>query len=330
MAVNESGAFAAIRVDARATPISLSGRTLPEDMFLLQPHFRRYEHQLTAEDFDRAKYKGQMDEDEEAEGSNSVAKDTALALQMCTILKRWRVDGTDSLFSWSEPLLGSDLTLTVRGIAIPVHSVILTMRVPAIAGLLSGGKLERFSIVRPGSITVRACHPIVILLLLQYIYADDITAIWDTRVARAVQTRFPDLRLPIPQIKDDLQALSDILRLSPLSTTLQSAAKVPIVKTTLPSDMQSFFDETGLSTKPSMMCDVKLSLADKEVACSSIILRARCPFFEAMFADSDWTASRHGEGVVTIHMEHLKWRPMQLIFKFIHQGIDDNLFDYLR
>ncbi len=73
-----------------------------------------------------------------------------------------------------------------------------------------------------------------------------------------------------------------------------------------------------------------LILADKEVSCQSVILRARCPFFEAMFADSDWTLARQNDGNVVIRMDHLKWRPMKLVFKFIHEGKEDDLFDYLR
>ncbi len=333
VAVNESGAFAAIRVDARATPIVLSGKTLEEDMFLLQPHFRRFEHQMTAEDFDQEKGKGKGDEDDEDEGSNSVAKDTAIAMRMCTILSRWRADYNDSLFSWSEPLLGSDITLIVGDTAIPAHSVVFTLRVPAIERLLSGAKLERLSVTKSGSsrcIRVSVCHSLVVLLLLQYVYSDDIAAVWDSRVARAVQTRFSHLKLPIAQIKADLKALADILDLAPLSAVLNSAAKMPLTKKTFSHDLQSFFGKTATVALPSPGCDITLVLSDKRVACSSVILRARCPFFEAMFADSDWTAARHGEGNVTVHMEHLKWRPMRLVFRFIHEGQEDDLFDYLR
>lgn len=111
MACNESGAFAAIRVDARAPAIPLKGPTLEDDLFLLQPHFRRFDHQMTAEDFDKEKTKIRVEEDEEDESTNSVTNDTAIAIRMCTVLARWRKDDNDSLFSWSEPLIGSDLWL---------------------------------------------------------------------------------------------------------------------------------------------------------------------------------------------------------------------------
>ena len=333
VAVNESGAFAAVRVDALLTPIPLGGKSLEEDMFLLQPHFRRFEHQMTAVDFDRERSKGKAEEDDEDEGANSVTKDIAIAVRMCTILKRWRVDDHDSLFSWSEPLLGSDITLKVGNTAIPAHSVVLSLRVPAFELLLSGGKLDRFSLNRSASsqtIAVKACHPLAVLLLLQYIYADDVAALWDSRVTRLLQTKFADMKLPFAQIKADLTSLANILELGPLSAVLGSAAKVPFSKRTLPSAIHSFFSQTALVESRRVGCDATLVLSDKQVTCSSVILRGRCPFFEAMFADSEWTAARHGEGNVTIHMEHLKWRPMQLVFRFIHEGLEDDLFDYLR
>lgn len=31
-----------------------------------------------------------------------------------------------------------------------------------------------------------------------------------------------------------------------------------------------------------------------------------------------------------VRMTHLKWRPMQLVFRFLHEGTEDGLFDYLR
>lgn len=331
MATNESGAFAAVRVDAKPRPIALTGNTLEEDLFLLQPHFQRFQHQMTAEDFD---HRGvTVEEDEEDEGSNSVVKDTATAFKLCTILRRWRSSDTDSLFSWSEALVGSDISLVVNGLAIPAHSTILTLRVPSLGKLIAGGKIDRFSISKTNrsAIVVQACHPLVVLLLLQYIYSDDIATVWDSRVSRAMQEKFADLKLPHAQIKADLKVLADILGLKPLSIVLDSAGRTPISSRTLPTDVQSFFAQ--IHSAPSASTDVTLVLADsKEVHCSSIILRSRCPFFEAMFADSEWTASRQQgkEGRVVVRMGHLKWRPMKLVFRFLHEGTEDDLFDYLR
>ena len=211
--------------------------------------------------------------------------------------------------------------------------MILSTRVPAFARLLSGEKFAHFSIAKRGStqcILVNACHPIVVLLLLQYVYADDIAAVWDSRVTRAIQARFSDLKLDFSQIKADLKALAITLDIAPLLLVLDSAAKMPMTRKTLSYDMRSFFSKTCLTAAQLPGCDVSVLLADRQIACSSVILRARCPFFEAMFADSDWTAARLGEGRVTIHMEHLKWRPMNMVFRFIHEGLADDLFDYHR
>ena len=50
-----------------------------------------------------------------------------------------------------------------------------------------------------------------------------------------------------------------------------------------------------------------------------------------MFEDRDWTANREEDGGrVVVKMEHLKWRPMKLVFKYLHGGMEDDLFDYHR
>lgn len=326
VACNESGAFAAIRVDARATPIALVGRTLEEDMALLQPHYRRYESQMTAEDFERAGHKADEEEDED-EGSNSVHRDLASAHRLCTILRRWRNDEMDTLFAWSAPLVGSDVQLVVGDIAIPAHRTILAMRVPALGKVFKGEKVARIKLAGT-RIILDVCHPLVALLLLQYIYSDDVAAVWDARVARAIQSKFVDLKLPIGDIKSDLKSLADTLSLTPLSTILESAGKVQMPKRTLPLNLQTFFTSTNAQSTPS--CDVIIRLAEKEVHCSSVILRSRCPFFEAMFADRDWTTDRLEGGNVVVDMTHLKWTPMRMVFRYIHEGQEDDLFDYLR
>ena len=49
-----------------------------------------------------------------------------------------------------------------------------------------------------------------------------------------------------------------------------------------------------------------------------------------MFGDDDWTSARVEDGTVTVRMDHLRWRPMRLVFRWIHEGDEDELFDYLR
>ena len=330
---NESGAFAAIRSDARAPTVPLKGPTLEEDLFLLQPHFRRFANQMTSEDFDR-ETKIKVDEDEEDDGGNSVVSDTRVAIRMCTVLGRWRRDDNDSLFSWSVPLVGSDVWLVAGGVEVPAHSIMLALRSSVFKRVLRGEKVAGFKVAKRDSglkITLEARSPITIFLLLQYIYTDEVAAIWDARVARAVSDKFPDLGLPIATIKSDLKLLADALDLQPLSTILNSASKVPIPTRTLSTDLLSFFSRTYAATPPPVSCDTTLLLADKEVSCSSVLLRSRCPFFEAMFEDRDWTANREEDGGrVVVKMEHLKWRPMKLVFKYLHGGMEDDLFDYHR
>lgn len=325
VAANESGAFAAIRVDARPTPIQLKGNVLEEDMFLLQPHFRRFESQMTAEDFEQ-RIAPKHDEDDEEEAVNTVQRDTEVAVHMCQILGRWQASNNDSLFAWSESLLGSDITVNVGDFAIPAHSVILSLRSPALAKVLKGKALPGLRFEN-GALHMDVCHPLVAFLLLQYLYSDDVATVWDNRVATIINTRFKDLAIPVGNVKDDLRRIAEVLELSPLLPVLSLGSKSEITQRTLARDLASFFSQTF--NPPSPKCDVVVALADREVAAQSVLLRARCPFFEAFFADQDWTLARREDGKVVIHMEHLRWRPMRLVFQFMHEGVEDDLFDYL-
>ena len=327
VACNESGAFGAVVVNAQPAPIALVGRTLEEDLALLQPHYRRFDSQMTAADFDKPKQR-QEDEDEEDEGIDSISKDMETAYRLCSILGRWRDDAGDSLFAWSKPLLGSDLHLVIGEVEIPAHRTILAMRIPVWKQLTKGATLGPVSIASISKLRLKVCHPLVALLLLEYLYTDDVAAIWDARIARAIQTKYASLKLPLGQIKSDLKLVAEVLGLTPLSAVLEFAGKTKMSKRTLPSNLRTFFDSTH--SGQSAACDVIIRLADKEVACSSVVLRARCPFFEAMFADNDWTTERIEQGSIEIDMTHLKWTPMKMVFRYLHEGLEDDLLDYVR
>ena len=324
VACNESGAFAAIVVNADPTPITLVGRTLEEDLALLLPHYQRFEHQMTAKDFARPSGRFEDDEDED-EGVNSVHRDLQVAGRLCAVLERWRDDAADNLFAWSRPLLGSDLHVIVGDVQIPAHMTILSLRIPKLAkATRSRVKVD----IAVGTIILDVCHPLVALLLLEYIYTDDVPALWDARVARALQAKHAGLALPFAGIKADLKSLADAFELKPLSKVLESAGKVVMPQRTLPADLRAFFDSTYSGSRDA--CDVLIKLADKDVACASVLLRARCPFFEAMFADNDWTTGRIEGGKLEVDMSHLRWRPMRMVFRYIHEGLEDDLFDFLR
>ncbi|TXT07152.1 hypothetical protein VHUM_03322 [Vanrija humicola] len=327
---NEAGAFAAVRVDAKPTHIEYKGKTLEEDLLLLQPHFRRFENQMTEEDFERHQSAAKAVDEDEDEGSNPVSHDITTAITMCQILERWQATNSDSLFAWGQPLLGSDIKLVVGEYAIPAHSVILCLRTPVFARALSGAKVDGITLGkdRDGAILeLDACHPLVALLLLQFIYSDNIAAVWDSRVAHILQDKFKGLKLPIGEIKTDVRRFAEVLELAPLAPVLQLLSKAPIAQSTLAPDVATFFEQT--STPPSDLSDMIVRLADRDVACQSVLLRARCPFFEAMFVDGEWAFEHDENNKAVVEMPHLRWRPMNIVFRFIHEGIEDDLFDYL-
>ena len=134
------------------------------------------------------------------------------------------------------------------------------------------------------------CHPMTVLLILEYLYSDDIPALWDRRVGVPCSHLFKPLKLDHMQVKIELLAMARILKLSSLSEALLAPVKhVPIP--TIPSDLHYLFHEipTAMSaTNP----DVFLELVDKVVPCHSIVLRTRCSFFRSFFDDENWTSNR--------------------------------------
>jgi hypothetical protein len=329
---NDTGAFAAVRVDARPRSIHLTGSVLEEDIGSLQPHMRRFQHQITAADFERINRTGsRYVDDDEDESTNSVAKDTRVALELCTVMSRWDAASLDSLFTWTEPLLGSDLMVVAGGTQTPAHRSIIVQRIPALRklGSLGNGRIrmiERDGVTR---LEIDGIHHLAVLLLLQYIYTDDIAAIWDARVARRIQEAFPSLKIPIVDVKSDVRDLVQILGIAPLEPILASAGKNASLQRTLSADLAAHF--TGAQLSPGSESRIVIQLADRDVHCNALLLRARCPFFESMLDDADWTKARGDDGgIVRIDMRHLKWRPMRLVFRYLYEGIEEELFDYSR
>ena len=198
-------------------------------------------------------------------------------------------------------------------------------------------KLTRFSI--------DGCHPLTILIFFWYIYSDELLAIWDRRVggAEAVEKNLVKLEISPARVKQELQALAAVLHLSSLSTALEP----PVKRAPSPSmrrDMGKVFElvqhkdgETEGVLEPKLLPlssplvpDVILELADKDVCCHSVILRARSPFFASFFGLEDWTVKRwNAEGMIRVNMRHLNWHVMRFVLRFMCCGDGIEMFHIL-
>jgi hypothetical protein len=194
-------------------------------------------------------------------------------------------------------------------------------------------------------LSIDGCHPMTILIFFWYIYSDELLAIWDRRVggAEVVEKNLVKFEISPARVKQELQALAAVLRLPSLSAALEP----PVKRAPSPSmrrDMGKVFDlvqhkdgETQgvlkaklLPLSSPLVPDVVLELADKDVYCHSVILRARSPFFASFFGLEDWTVKRwNAEGMIRVNMRHFNWHVMQYVLRFMCCGDGIEMFHTL-
>lgn len=347
---NTTGAFGVLRVDYNSKPIDICGNTIAQDLAKVQPYLTIYQgerhrpqspqrHPFTAPD-------------EELEDC-SVDGDIQKLSQFLDILvweKSARLDTKSSAATaYGERLPhGADIIVcTASAASFPAHRVILGARVWHLRAVLEDSKViqdkeAKISIrlfdarQTPTSrgfdrIEFNGCHPLSVLIFLHFIYSDDLLAIWDRRVFFTLEQRLHSLRIKPPDIKSELLALARILDLH----FLVQALEPPVKRIPAPSMACAVTDlfnavQRPISKRSILAHDVVLQLADKDVLCHSVILRARSAFFADFFDGDDWTAKRwDAHGVVTIDMKHLKWHVMEYVLWFMCCGGDKEIFDTL-
>ncbi|KAL4061931.1 hypothetical protein J3A83DRAFT_4196580 [Scleroderma citrinum] len=219
---------------------------------------------------------------------------------------------------------GANITIRVgKGMDVPAqtHSCLTLQASPS--WLTISFRASTTSSPFLGYLLVAEVSPLSLLVLLHYLYSDDLLALWDRRIGVVFADQFNDFGISSAQVKAELTTLVGILELRQLSQVLRSVVKRVPVSTTR-EDYQQLFDQAQGTSPPTsrkdtcvdvLAPDVALHLNDKVIYTHSVILRARCPFFSAFFGDLDWTVHRRDcFGVVDVQMGHLT-------FRFRHQGV---------
>ncbi|KAJ7632971.1 hypothetical protein FB45DRAFT_914037 [Roridomyces roridus] len=332
---NSTGAFGALRVDVKPKPIRVEGNSIAQDLAAIQPY-------LASDPPSRLKDESAVvpakprwvaaDEGEDAEDSD-VEADFVRIWRLCRLL----VAGTTPSVRH-----GADLMVHVSKRAFAAHRVILASRSHVLCAVLSGTAVQdqqssitiRVSAVPgpvPTRLDIKGCERITVLIFLEYLYSDDLLAIWDRRVASALQHELNKYSIKPAQVKAELQALARILDLPLLALALVSPAK-RVPSPSMVRDMSQLF----LAVQPGpnsvigpLAPDVILQLADREVHCHSTILRARSPVFSAFFDEKDWTVKRWDQGTITVNLKHLRWHVMEYVLKYLCCGQDAELFENL-
>ncbi|KDQ06630.1 hypothetical protein BOTBODRAFT_245013 [Botryobasidium botryosum FD-172 SS1] len=343
---NSTGAFAAIRMDAQRRSVAVTGNTLAEALDCLLTHVhasdRNSEPGLKVGVDDAIDFDSEDDFSDTESDTLAIELDIAYCRRLLAVL-----EAEPPSVPWTAPLhskaQGADILLT-SGRDIPAHRSILLTRCPALRSVLKGEAIKGAGIsvnLVPKSHThgfphlaFQGCHTMTVYLLLQYLYTDNVAAIWDRRVGSRVARRCSRLDIRPMKIKEELRALAKVLHLGSLADALDRPVKCVPTPSLSNQFEQLFLDaqkDVGLSgsalgDRP-IPHDVEIELADKTVACHSAVLRAQSPFFAGFFGTEDWTARRWGNGILRVNAKHLEWQPMSYVFLFMCCGRGEEIFD---
>ncbi|KAI0924161.1 hypothetical protein AcW1_006352 [Taiwanofungus camphoratus] len=367
---NATGAYGALRIDCQPEPIKVVGNLIAHDLADIQPYLRLPSCEVGREDFvnglpssilpvpppvcvdgDPVSLNAESDDEED---ELHIQKDVKQLESLCLLLHREKNSRKGAhghgLFENVPVAYGADVMVLAQssGFEFPAHRLILAARCPLLGGVLSDGNMiqdpDSNVTVKPltnrnpfatlGRISFSGCHAMSILILMAYIYSDEVLSIWDRRIGHAVEHHLGALKIKPTQIKSELQSLARMLDLPRLAQALQP----PVKRSPSPSmvdDMRRLFQFSQMQKGDSMTNsplrpDVILQLDDRNIFCHSIILRARSPFFAAFFDDEDWTRRRwNAQGMIEVNLRHLKWRAMDFVLRFLCYGADQEMFDIL-
>ncbi|KAG8941173.1 hypothetical protein FRC00_012509, partial [Tulasnella sp. 408] len=340
VATSPTGSFAVMTSDAEMQEIGLDGRSLTDDVSSLLGFTRPVEDRTkiaTPEALRDDTSTTFVGEDWAEDLPSSIEGDINAIRRMCDILSGEWTEGRAAQL-YARPALdpirrefamsnrGGDLLVCTRGFSFLVHAAVLAARSEALRSVLRDEKLASrgaISILLDPHPSVprlqfAGCHPLTLLLLVHYLYTDDVAAIWDFRVSTPTEVAWRPLGVIPLAVKQELLTLSQLLELPRLSKALEGPLKMA-AKPALEAGMRALHLRSCQRTSAPLRThelggpDLVLQLADGVLAqCHSAILRVRSTFFATLFDDPDWTFGRRTkDGVVTVDLRHLEWAPME-------------------
>ncbi|KAF8549155.1 hypothetical protein OG21DRAFT_1606575 [Imleria badia] len=337
---NSTGAFGALRVDYNPPPISVTGRYFSADLAAIAPYID--EAMVVACQDTKVPLEAIIGTDDDLEDS-SILDDISEMANLMTVLR----NGVTPVRSSH----GADLAMRIgTKFEVPAHRVVLAARCVPLREVLGGDgvlcdKTSKISVTstpqpsdaspNPPVLHFTGITPLSLLILLHYLYADEVLAVWDRRIGSLFEPQFSSLGLSVDQVKADLTTLARLLCLPHLTSALQSVGK-RVAKLSANDDFRWLFDQAQVLDLPRryvhgdpLAPDVALHFADKTVYTHSAVLRARSAFFTAFFSDTDWTIQRRDDaGVLDVEMGHHKWQVMQFVLPFVCFG-EETMFETL-
>lgn len=316
VSANSTGGFAALRADVPLRHIEIEGSTLSGDLSTLMPHWARVDGPAAIQAVDAAAERARRSSgdasDNEDESDVAVERDIVVAKKLLEICRSWDL-------TWEIQTRGTDAVIQAGSFDIPVHRTMLAARSSVLAKRLAAQR----------TVTLDTT-PYAALVLVHYLYTDTLPAIWDNRVGgplREALESLPGVELDIAAIRSDLRRLAETLDLPALSQALERQTKT-LPAATLAANLGDLY--ALLSSKSSLDAtlapDVILQVADREILCHSVVLRARCPFFRTVYDDEAWFTARKQGGKVAFDFKHISSEVMELMLEHIYRDAGMSLF----
>ncbi|KAI6032378.1 hypothetical protein BKA83DRAFT_106442 [Pisolithus microcarpus] len=309
--VNSTGSFGALRVEYKPPPIQVMGRSFEADMAAIMPFVPGVDVVFGRA---RATCGSRIPANDETEDAE-ILDDIGSLERLMDMLRRPEGVFFDEGTATTASTHDADIIVCVdKNFAFPAHRLVLAARCRPLRAVLSGGEPLKDKHTEMTISFLPFPTPLSTLILLHYLYSDDLLALWDCRVGLVLAEQCKAVGILPMQIKCELVTLAGLLELPQLAQALQSVVKYP----------------SGPDSRTDPLApDVALHLRDKVVYTHSVVLRARCPFFSAFFGDKDWTFRRRNQfGIVDVQMDHFEWEVMQSVLGFICSG-EEKLSDTL-
>ncbi|KAG9079803.1 hypothetical protein FRC06_007451, partial [Ceratobasidium sp. 370] len=323
VAANSTGGFAALRTDVVIEPLVVEGKSFAEHVGEMQPYL------VALSEAHVGPEPGVMHEEggEEDEESEAIVGDAKLAETLCLVVE----SGGIKVELDHHMLHGADMRV-VGAVDVPAHRTVLLARCQVLREVLAGEDLSGEGLAIKYSKATRAlsisgCHALSVLVLLNYLYSDNVCAIWDRRVSISVAAGLSKIKAKPMSIRSDMQRLARALDLPALRHAIETTGKRTPAPT-LNVDFTHLFDSAQTIGQSIVPHDILLDLADRSVSCHSVVLRARSPFFAAFFDEPEWTRKRWDEqGVICVDLKHLEWKAMRYVVRHMCCGEGVGLFD---
>ncbi|KAK6434659.1 hypothetical protein LTR95_009157 [Oleoguttula sp. CCFEE 5521] len=219
------------------------------------------------------------------------------------------------------------LSTTTSELKIPVHRFLLTGRSRILRrGLRDLCPTSTFTIpdlavseLDEDSRVVLRFQGIDVLTLIDfalYLYTDALIDFWHIRNAKHLAFRYRQVRTELMKLASKLElvklepAVRQMVEVQPcLSLDLEIAYKDPAF----------YFDG-----------DIVVQLVDDEIRAHSVLLSARCPFFEGFFqgrAGGKWLEGRDDEDDITVDLTHITSRTFNMVLRHVYADTGAEIFD---